>query len=145
MRDDLHDPDSVLNYALPEMQTGPARYWIPAFFLVVTAIGEFQVVRLSRWPWPMPEDYALGGLLIAGAAITSLFSRVPGWAIGVYGLAGICLFWDGQFAHRSMRFGIGQPDAMEAFAARWIAAMVAVWAVCRATVLLRLLRRPVGR
>ena len=134
MQQEAHSP--ILDYGPPQERRFARRPWMPFVFLTVVFAGEAIVPRSSRWPWPMPEDYVLLGLMLAGALVQSLVSSMPAWAVGVYGLVGLTAFWDGQFHHWNF------PDnPIGSWALGWIVAFVCAWAVCRSFPLLRRFRR----
>jgi hypothetical protein len=118
------------------------RAWVPVVFLAAVIAGELLgVERLYRWRWPLPADYMLGALLVAGAIVSALITRVPGWSLGLYGLVGLCSFYPGETITREFHFGIAEPGAIRLHVIRWSCALFAAWLACRSTALLRL-RRP---
>jgi hypothetical protein len=131
-------PTSTLDYQPPETIRRPRRWWVPAVFFAVVVVGElFGVERLYRWQWPLPGDYVLGGLLLAGAVVSTLVTSVPGWLLGLYGLVGLCFFYPGETITREFRFSIAEPGAIRLHVIRWSCALFVAWLSCRSTVLLR--------
>ena len=131
-------PTSTLDYQRPEIIRRPRRWWVPGVFFAVVVIGELiGVERRYRWQWPLPGDYALGALLLAGAIVSALVTSVPGWLLGLYGLVGLSFFYPGETITREFRFSIAEPGAVRLHIIRWSCALVVAWLVCRSTVLLR--------
>lgn len=132
MRDDMSPAPSTLDYASPPERTVPRRPWVPFAFLAAIYTGEAFVPRNSRWPWPMTEDYVLLCLMFAGAFIQSLLTSIPAWAVGLYGIAGLLGFWNGQFYHWNFH-----GESISSRACAWIAAFVFTSFVCRTLPLMR--------
>jgi hypothetical protein len=138
MQQEAVAPTSTLGYQPPATIHKPRRGWVPAVFFAVVVIGElFGVERLYRWQWPLPGDYVLGGLLLAGAIVSALVTSAPGWVLGLYGLVGLCFFYPGETITREFRFNIAEPGAVRLHIIRWSWALFVAWLACRSTVLLR--------
>jgi hypothetical protein len=103
-------------------------------------VGNVLNVRLTPPGWPIASDYVLMLLIPIGAIVMSLRSRIPGWAIGMYGLLGAATFcFLGQLMDDG-RLGLTMsmgPGEVERLAVNWGLFFSASWVFCRSCVLLR--------
>ena len=129
----------ILDYEIKTSRPSPSRVWIPLFFFFfsLVTIGEILIVRIYRGPWPVDEDYFLFAILLFGALMTALGSKVSGFVIGLYGLIGLATFMPGSQQSRDFKFRVAEPGAVPHWTVGWTIALLVIWTLFRPLVLLR--------
>jgi hypothetical protein len=121
----------------------PVRWWLLWGFGGMVA-GNVLNVRLTPPGWPVASDYVLMALIPIGGLVMGLWSRAPGWVIGLYGMLGAATFYffgqlllDGRLGLRLS----GHSGEIRQLAVNWGLFFLGSWVFCRGCVGLRRERR----
>ncbi len=127
-----------LVYQGRQAEVRPARWWLLWLFGAVVLGGNALSVRPTPPGWPITRDYVLMLLIPVGGIILSLLSRIPGRAIGIYGLLSAWAFlFFGALSNTRLGLRLGDSHAFHTFLLHWCLFIFGSWAFCRGCVVLR--------
>jgi len=114
----------------------PVGWGVLAEFVLAIGVVELFNPHITPPGWPTTNDALNFLLIVVGTLVLATNSRVPAWAIGLFGLYGWTVLMFSRLGDGRLRYLVAQ-DGSRAFEWFWVLALLVLWFGCRFSVLLR--------